>query len=140
MIHSPSFKDAVFGAAKRKSGAGGLAELQAPATKTSARSEGGGKKGHSHKPLPRGFQRDGFTYRQIACDGEAALYEQSWGGCADPSLCYEVIRIRKREGFQIGNRFIEPAEVYPNAEAWGVDGRTVLSRDGAFEKLREFSS
>jgi hypothetical protein len=47
-----------------------------------------------------------------------------------------VIRIRQREGFQIGERFVEPAEVYPNSEAWGVDA-TVLSNDAAFAKMQE---
>jgi len=69
--------------------------------------------------------------------GNAAIYEQTWNGCANPSIAYEVIHIRRREGFQIGARLVEAAEVYPNSEAWGVDGWTVLSRDAAFEKLRE---
>jgi hypothetical protein len=124
---------------KEKPGAGGLADLQAPVTKTSAGSEGGSQKGHSYKPLPTEFRRDGFTYRQIARDGEAAIYEQSWDGCADPSVCYEVIRIRKREGFEIGGRLVEPAAVYPKSEAWGTDGWTLPSRDAAFAKLREIS-
>ena len=65
------------------------------------------------------------------------IYEQRWMGCADPSIAYEVVRIRRREGFQIGARLVEAGEVYPNSEAWGVDGWTVLTRDAAFEKLRE---
>jgi hypothetical protein len=48
-----------------------------------------------------------------------------------------VIRIRQREGFQIGERFVEPAEVYQNSEAWGVDAWTVLSNDAAFAKMQE---
>jgi len=105
--------------------------------KTRATSEAWGKRCHPHKSLPKQFRRDGFSYRQIARERDAASYEQKWGGCADPSLCYEVIRIRQREGFQIGGRFVEAAEVYPNSKAWGVDGWTVLTRDAAFEKLRE---
>ena len=63
--------------------------------------------------------------------------EQRWGGRADPSVCYEVIRIRRREGFQIGARLVEAAEVYPNSEGWGIDGFTLADRDGAFGKLCE---
>ena len=33
--------------------------------KTSATAEGGSKKGHFYKPLPKEFRRDGFNYRQI---------------------------------------------------------------------------
>jgi len=105
--------------------------------KTSARAEAWGQKGHFYRPLPKKFQRDGFIYRQIAREGDAAIYEQTWSGCANPSVCHEVISIRRREGFKIDGRWVEPAEVYPNSEAWGVDGWTVLSRDAAFEKLRE---
>jgi hypothetical protein len=87
--------------------------------------------------LPTRFRRDGFEYRQIAREKETAIYEQTWSGCAEPSVCYEVIRIRRRDGFQINGRFVEPAEIYPKADAWGVDGFTLTDKDAAFAKLRE---
>jgi hypothetical protein len=94
--------------------------------KTRATAEARSKKGHSYKSLPTRFRRDGFEYRQIAREGNAAIYEQTWSGCAEPSVCYEVIRIRQRDGFQIDGRFVEPAEVYPNSGAWGVHGFTPI--------------
>jgi hypothetical protein len=108
--------------------------------KTRATAEGEGKKRHSYKPLLKEFQRGGFTYRQIAREGDAAIYQQTWNGCPNPSVSYEVIRIRRRQGFQIGARFVEPAEVYPNSEAWGLDGFTVQDKETAFRKLREIVS
>jgi hypothetical protein len=105
--------------------------------KTRATAEAWSKKGHSYKSLPTRFRRDGFEYRQIARERDAAIYEQTWSGCAEPSLCYEVIRIRRREGFQIDGRLVEPAEVYPSSAAWGVDGFTLTDKDAAFAKLRE---
>ena len=105
--------------------------------KTRARAKAGGKKGHSCKPLPIRFRRGGFNYRQIARERDAAIYEQTWNGCSDPSVCYEVIRIRRRDGFQIDGRLVEPAEVYPRSGAWGVDGFTLTDKDAAFAKLRE---
>src|SRR5438874_3934276 len=90
--------------------------------KTRATAEAWGKKCHSCKPLPTRFRRDGFEYRQIARERHGAIYEQTWAGCCDPSVCYEVIRIRRREAFQIDGRLVEPAEVYPSSGAWGVDG------------------
>jgi hypothetical protein len=105
--------------------------------KTRATAEAWGKKHRFYKPLPTRFRRDGFQYRQIARERDAAIYEQTWSGCAEPSVCYEVIRIRRRDGFQIGGRFVEPAEVYPNSDAWGVDGFTLTDKDAAFAKLRE---
>jgi hypothetical protein len=108
-----------------------------PDIKTRATAEAWSKKGHSYKPLPIRFRRDGFNYRQIARERDAAIYEQTWSGRSNASVCYEVIRIRRREGFQIGGRFVEPAEVYPNSEAWGVDGFTLTDKDAAFAKLRK---
>ena len=105
--------------------------------KTRATAEAWSKKRHSCKPLPTRFRRDGFEYRQVAREGDAAIYEQTWSGCAEPSVCYEVIRIRRRDGFRIGERFVEPAEIYPKAEAWGVDGFTLTDKEAAFAKLRE---
>jgi len=37
-----------------------------PDIKTRATAEAWSKKGHSYKPLPIRFRRDGFNYRQIA--------------------------------------------------------------------------
>jgi len=108
-----------------------------PSRKASATAEAGSKKGCFYKPLPKQFLRDGYSYRQIARQGDAAIYEQTWTDCAEPSVCYEVIRIRRREGFEIGGRWVPPAEVYPNSEAWGVDGFTLSDRNAAFAKLRE---
>jgi hypothetical protein len=89
--------------------------------------------------LPKEFRHNGFKYRQIAREQDAAIYEQTWTGCPNPSVCYEVIRIRRRDGFQIDGRFVEPAEVYPKLEAWGLDGFTVIDKDAAFAKLRELA-
>jgi hypothetical protein len=106
------------------------------AEKTPATAEAGYKKRHSYKPLPTQFRHGGFEYTQITRDRNAAIYEQIWNGCSNPSISYEIIRIRRREGFEIGGRFVEPAEVYPNSEAWGVDGWTAEDKKAAFRKLQ----
>jgi hypothetical protein len=111
--------------------------LPLSAQKASARAEAGSQKGRFYRPLPKEFRRDGFNYRQIARQGDAAIYEQTWNGCDNPSPCWEVIRIRRRDGFRIGGRFVEPAEVYPNSEAWGTDGFTFSDKEAACAKLRE---
>jgi len=117
-----------------------VGDLMPPATaKTRGRAEGGSRKGHFYKPLPLRFRRDGFEYRRIVRQGDGAIYEQCWTGCAEPSICWEVIRIRRREGFQIGGRFVGPAEVYPASKLWGTDGFSLADRDAAFAKLRELA-
>jgi hypothetical protein len=72
--------------------------------------------------LAKEFRHDGFEYHQTAREKSAAIYEKIWNGCANAAVCYEVVLIGRHKGFQIGDRFVEPAEVYPNSEAWGVDG------------------
>jgi hypothetical protein len=106
------------------------------AVKTRARAEGGNKKGHSYRPLPTQFRRDGFDFRQIAREGDVGIYAQVWNGCPDLAVCFEVIRVKRRQGFEIKGKLIEPAEVYPNSEAWGLDGFTFADKDAAFAKLR----
>lgn len=113
--------------------------IQALSAKTSARAKAGSKKRHSYKPLAKDTWRGGFTYKQIAREGNAAIYEQRWTACAEASVCYEVIRARYRDGFHIGGRFIEAAEVFPRSESWGTDGFTLTERDAAFTKLRELA-
>jgi hypothetical protein len=110
-----------------------------PTAKTRARAEGGTKEGH-YRPLPKEFRRGGFDYRQIARDRNAAIYKQTWNGCRDPAVCFEVVRIKRRQGFEIKGKFIEPGEVYPNSEAWGADGFTVTDKEAAFHKWREIAA
>jgi len=107
-----------------------------PSRKTSATAEAGSKGGQFYRPLPKEFRHKGFSYRQIARQGDAAIYEQTWNGSSEPSIAYEVVRIRRREGFEIAGRFVAPAEVYPNSEAWGVDDFTFSDKDAALTKLR----
>ena len=110
-----------------------------PTQKTRATAEAWGKEGQFYRPLPKEFCRDGFSYRQIAREGDAAVYEQTWNGCRNPSIAYEVIRIRRREGFEIAGRFVVPAEVYPNSEAWGTHGFTFTDKERVFAKLDELT-
>src|SRR5262245_20558601 len=104
--------------------------------KTRATAEAWGKKPR-YRPLPKEFRHDELTFRQIAREGNAAIYEQTWNGCTESTHSWEVIHIRRREGFRIAGKFVEPAEVYPKAEAWGADGFTFTDKDAAFEKFRE---
>jgi hypothetical protein len=105
--------------------------------KTSPRAEAWSEKPRSCKRLATRFRHNGFDYQQISRAANAAIFKQTWNGCSDPAVCYEIVRIREREGFEIGGRFVEPAEVYPNPGAWGVDGWTVGDRESAFRKFQE---
>ncbi|MEO6847790.1 MAG: hypothetical protein ABI254_11055 [Chthoniobacterales bacterium] len=110
--------------------------LPSPKKKTRSTAEAGGKKSKPYKTLATFFCKDGFTFRQIVREGNAAIYEQVLKGRSNPSA-YEVVIIRKREAFKIGNRSIEAAEYYPKSDEWGSYGWTVKNREDAFAKLRE---
>lgn len=113
--------------------------VSASLQKARAKAEAKSKKGQFYKPLPKEFRHDGFQFRQIARERRAAVYEQCSSGCTERSVSYEVIRVRLRKGFQIDDRFVEAAEIYPKAEAWGVDGFTFTDKDAAFAKLQHIN-
>jgi len=117
-----------------------VCHLLPPASwKTSATAEAEIKKGHFYKPLPKEFRHDEFTYRQIYREGDFAIYTQTWKGNED-SAAFELIRIRRRDAFEIEGRFVEPSEFYPSSKEWGAHGWTFPDRNSAFRKLREIVS
>ena len=93
-----------------------------------------------YKPIATEFRHDGFNYKQIAREGDIAIYEQKWTGCSNASVAYDVVRIRRHDGFVIAGKSVEPAEVYPRSDAWGTDGFTLTDKDPAFAKLKSLSS
>jgi hypothetical protein len=93
----------------------------------------------SRRPLPTRFRKQGFDYRQIVRDDQAAIYELTWQGNTE-SVAYEVVRIHGHDGFTIGGKTIEPAEIYPRSELWGIDGFTFSGRAAADEKFRALGS
>lgn len=112
--------------------------IQLPTPKARATAEACSNKGHFCRPLPSRIRHRGFDYEQIHREGDFAIYRQTWEG-NEHSAAFEIIRIRRREGFHIDGRFVEPAEVYPNSEAWGIDGFTLTDKDLAFTRLRKMA-
>ena len=39
-----------------------------------------------------------------------------WNGCRNSIISYEVIRVRRREGFEIAGRFVGASEVFPSSK------------------------
>jgi hypothetical protein len=109
-----------------------------PARKTRVAEKRTVKKGHSYESLAMAFTLGGFNSRQIAREGDWAIYEQRWGD--SKNVCYEVIRIRLEEAttFPSGRSYPE-REVHPPSEAWGTDGFTLTDRDATFKKLKQLS-
>ena len=88
--------------------------LSSPSWTKKTRSTQKGVRGNGHyEPLPKAFKASGFNYSRIAREGEIAIYEQTWGGCSEPSVCYEVIRVRRAEAttFPNGKRYPAPGNI-----------------------------
>jgi len=88
------------------------------------------------KPLPETFTKHGFQFVQIVREGDLAIYCKTkgrWRG-------YEVIRIRRHKGYTVGGKQVEPAEVYPGNEKWGVDGFSCASRTDAHIRMAKMAS
>lgn len=74
------------------------------------------------KILPTEITKSGFTYRQIAREGNVAVYSQHLKGRSGTPLAYETIVIKSHDGYTIGNKCIEPSEMYPGNELFGTLG------------------
>ena len=107
-----------------------------PANKTPATVEGGGKTDRFCRPLATQFRHDGFDYRQITREGDAAIFAQSRNGRV---RAFEVIRIRRHDGFEIAGRLVEPAEYYPRSGEWGAYGWTLPDLNSATAKQMEIA-
>ena len=113
-------------------------QVRVPASiKTRPVEKGTTRKGY-YEPIATSFKHDGFNYRQIAREGDIAIYEQKWTDCEDPSIAYEVIRIQRHEAKMFPSGKSYPArEAYPPSGAWGTDGFTLTDRDAAFNKFQQ---
>ena len=87
------------------------------------------------KTLPKVLEQKGFTLKQIKREGDKAIYEQTKKGFAKKH--YEVIRINRHNGYTLGGQFIAPAETYPGASQWGVNGWTCLDLKSAEAKYKK---
>jgi hypothetical protein len=77
------------------------------------------------------FTERGFNHREIERKGEWRLFERRGQGKAH----WEVVRIRIAQPFTVRGVEYPLREVYPNSEAWGIDGFTYTVLDSARRKL-----
>jgi hypothetical protein len=97
------------------------------------------KRSQRYKLLDRHFQRGGFSYKQLERQGDFATYSQTWRGCSEPSIAFEVICVRRHNGKEIKGQWFGPSEFYPSSTEWGKYGFTFTHEHAAFAKLRELS-
>ena len=85
--------------------------------------------GIEYKVIPTEFKKKGFNYKQVRRDGMKAIYLQT----RDDSQMsnYEVVRLGRHNGYNMGGSHIEPAETYPGSSLWGIMGWTCTDLDSA---------
>ena len=113
--------------------------IPAAASNSPARFISTSKGADYYKPLKTRFQRGEFNYKQIGREKDIAIFEQTWRGCSEPSVCWEVAVIRRHNGKTIKGHWVAPCEFYPSSSEWGKYGFTFSDRDAAFAKLRELA-
>lgn len=88
------------------------------------------------KTIPKTFSKKGFTYKQIKRDGMKAIFEQSKKG--QEGVSFEVVKITKHNGYELGGQKIPPGEAYPGTSQWGISGWTfqdLKSAEGKYKKI-----
>jgi hypothetical protein len=80
------------------------------------------------KPIDTFFTYKGFDFRQIAREGDVAVYSQCFKGGKMP-VAYEVVVIQKHDGYTIMGKTYPPAEFYPSTNDWGTKGFTIVTDD-----------
>ncbi len=75
------------------------------------------------KPLSLDIYVKGFRYRQIAREGDVAVYSQSYRTGAP--FAYEVIIIGSHGDIEVYGKPVAAAETYPTELHWGAKGWTI---------------
>jgi hypothetical protein len=88
--------------------------------------------GIEYKVIPTSFKKKGFSYNQLRREGMKAIYQQTR---EDSTLSnYEVVKLGRHNGYNMGGSYIEPSETYPGSSLWGIMGWTCQSIDDALQR------
>ena len=79
---------------------------------------GPSKRPNPMKPLPTEFTYDGFDFRQLAREGDVALFEKRKPNHSRPG--YEVVIVQRHPAQTIHGRDYPERESLPPSESWGM--------------------
>jgi hypothetical protein len=95
----------------------------------------------TYKPLKTEFTHKGFRYNQLYREGDFAIFHMvaEKGTLHQKSFdCgFEVVIIKRHDGYELAGTKIEPAEVYPGTSQWGSYGWTYRDLYHAELKFQE---
>ena len=79
------------------------------------------------------FTQSGFTHKQLKRVNDNAIYKRWKHG--EENSHYEVVRIGRHNGYNLGGQYVAPAETYPGGSLWGIQGWTYRTIEEAEEKF-----
>jgi hypothetical protein len=91
----------------------------------------------TYKPLRMSFRSKGFDYRQTERIGDVAMFEQTKPGLS--RTWFEVVMVRRHDGYTIGDAKVEPSETMPSASQWGKFGWTYRDLKEARSRFDELA-
>jgi hypothetical protein len=86
------------------------------------------------KKIETKFTKKGFKYTQVVRKGDKAIFTQERTEKGSIIKNYEVVVIKKHNGYEIGGNIIPPSEVYPSSTQWGTLGWTFQNLEDARKK------
>ena len=87
------------------------------------------------KILEESFSSKGFKLQQIKRDGDVAIYKKQLDDGESQNYHYEVIAIKRHNGYEIAGVKMPPSEMYPSDSQWGDWGFTCERIEDANKKF-----
>lgn len=97
-----------------------------------------------YKPLELTFTADKgntqtpFTFKQYSREGDLVIYSKTKPGW--DKVFYDVMRVKRHDGYTIKGNYCEPAEFLPSASQFGTDGYSYNNLDSALQKFQQMKN
>ena len=89
------------------------------------------------KILEDNFSSKGFNLSLVKREGDVAIYKKTLENSETEAHDFEVIAIKRHNGYEIAGVKMPPAEMYPSDTQWGDWGYTCTSREDADKRFMQ---
>ena len=87
------------------------------------------------KILEDNFSSKGFNLSLVKREGDVAIYKKTLENSETDAHDFEVIAIKRHNGYEIAGIKMPPAEMYPSNTQWGDWAYTCTSREDADKRF-----
>jgi hypothetical protein len=87
------------------------------------------------KILEDNFNSKGFNLSLVKREGDVAIYKKTLEDSESGESNFEVIAIKRHNGYEIAGIKMPPAEMYPSNTQWGDWAYTCTSREDADKRF-----